>query len=46
MEKPHLKIADYYKECFDKHGDNHLGVNWPNKEDMIKRYKIGLYIIR
>ena len=35
----YLKIAEHYKNCFVEHGDNHLGVDWPNYEDTLKRYK-------
>ena len=35
----YLKIAEHYKNCFEEHGDNHLGVDWPNYEDTLKRYK-------
>jgi restriction endonuclease S subunit len=36
----YLKIAEYYTNCFKKHGDNHLGVDWPNPDDTIKRYQV------
>jgi SAM-dependent methyltransferase len=42
----YLSIADHYKECFLKHGDNHLGVDWPNKEDTIKRHEVMYDIIK
>ncbi len=31
------EIVKYYEECFAKHGDSHLGVGWPRKEDLNKR---------
>lgn len=40
----YLKIAEHYKNCFEEHGDNHLGVDWPNYEDTLKRYKVMLGI--
>lgn len=40
----YLDIAKHYEECFEKHGDNHLGVDWPNHEDTLKRYQIMLDI--
>jgi ubiquinone/menaquinone biosynthesis C-methylase UbiE len=39
-------IVQHYESCFINHGDNHLGVDWPNKEDAEKRYAIMLQLIR
>lgn len=41
----YLKIAEHYKKCFEDHGDNHLGVDWPKYEDTLTRYKVMLEII-
>ncbi|HSJ69300.1 MAG TPA: class I SAM-dependent methyltransferase [Anditalea sp.] len=41
-----LKIVKHYEECFEKHGDSHLGVDWPKKEDVDKRYRVMVDIIR
>jgi len=41
----YLKIADHYNQCFEKNGDTHLGVDWPNYEDTLTRYKIMLELI-
>ena len=41
----YLKIAEHYKNCFTTHGDSHLGVDWPNYEDTLKRYKVMLELI-
>ena len=46
MKNKHLKIIEHYENCLDKHGDNHLGVDWPNLEDVDKRYEVMLDIIR
>jgi len=46
MKKKHLKIIKHYENCLEKHGDNHLGVDWPNQEDVDKRYDVMLDIIR
>lgn len=35
-------IARHYSECFKQHGDNNLGVDWPNYNDTLKRYEIML----
>jgi SAM-dependent methyltransferase len=41
----YLKIAEHYKNCFEEHGDNHLGVDWPNYDDTLKRYQVMLDIV-
>jgi cyclopropane fatty-acyl-phospholipid synthase-like methyltransferase len=41
----YLKIANHYNQCFEKNGDTHLGVDWPNYEDTLTRYKIMLELI-
>ena len=46
MKNKHLKIVKHYEDCLDKHGDNNLGVDWPNPEDVDKRYNVMLDIIR
>jgi SAM-dependent methyltransferase len=46
MKKVYAKIIEHYENCLDKHGDNHLGVDWPKLDDVDKRYKIMLDIIR
>ena len=44
--KKYLKIAEHYDECFQKHGDTHLGVDWPNEQDAKTRYQIMLEVLR
>jgi SAM-dependent methyltransferase len=39
-------IFKFYEQCFDKHGDNHLGVDWTKGDDVNKRYKVMLEVIR
>ena len=46
MKKIYGKIIEHYESCLEKHGDNHLGVDWPKLEDVDKRYKVMLDIIR
>ena len=41
----YLKIAEHYKKCFEDHGDNHLGVDWPKYDDTLTRYKVMLDLI-
>lgn len=46
MKKTYDDIVKHYENCLEKHGDNHLGVDWPKQEDVDTRYKIMLDIIR
>jgi SAM-dependent methyltransferase len=46
MKKAYNKIIEHYENCLEKHGDTHLGVDWPKLHDVDKRYKIMLDIIR
>ena len=39
-------IISHYEACLERHGDTHLGVDWPKKEDVTKRYRIMLELIR
>ncbi len=41
-----MSIISHYESCLKKYGDTHLGVGWPNKDDVYKRYKVMLDIIR
>ena len=38
--KKYKEIIKHYENCLDKHGDTHLGVDWPKEEDVFKRYKV------
>lgn len=44
--KKYNKIIEHYEQCLEKYGDNHLGVDWPKEEDVDKRYKVMLDIIK
>lgn len=46
MEKEYLKIVAHYESCLALHGDSHLGVDWPKKEDVDTRYRVMLEIIQ
>ena len=46
MKKPYNDIISHYEECLEKHGDTNLGVDWPKIEDVDKRYKVMLDIIK
>jgi len=39
-------IANHYKECFLKHGDSHLGADWPKLNDLFVRYNVMLSVIK
>ncbi len=39
-------IIDHYETCLARHGDSHLGVDWPNQRDADKRYGVMLDVIR
>ena len=40
------EIVSHYEECLKIHGDSHLGVDWPRKEDVIKRFSVMLDVVR
>jgi SAM-dependent methyltransferase len=42
----YLAIVSHYEQCLAKHGDNHLGVDWPNKKEADTRYTVMLDLIR
>jgi SAM-dependent methyltransferase len=47
MNKNYLDtIVKHYEDCLQKHGDSHLGVDWPKIEDVNTRYKVMLDIIK
>lgn len=46
MDGGYLDIVKHYEDCFSAHGDNCKGVDWPNRPDALKRYKIMLDVIR
>lgn len=46
MKKKYLEIIEHYESCLDRHGDTHLGVDWPNEEDALLRHKIMTEVIR
>ena len=40
------QIIAHYEACLERHGDSHLGVDWPNAKDAETRYRIMLESIR
>ena len=45
-QKEYLSLVRHYESCLAKHGDSHLGVDWPNLEDALKRYQVMLGVTR
>jgi SAM-dependent methyltransferase len=45
MRKSFEKIVEHYENCYLQHGDNHLGMDWPNLEDNMVRFKVMLQLI-
>ena len=43
--KKYNQIIEHYENCLEKHGDTHLGVDWPNLEHVNLRYNIMLDIL-
>lgn len=41
-----MKIVSHYEDCLEKHGDTHLGVDWPNQADALTRYQVMLDVVR
>jgi Methyltransferase domain len=46
MRAGYHTIIDHYEECLARHGDSHLGVDWPNVADAETRYRVMLDVIR
>lgn len=46
VEKDYLSIVSHYESCLERHGDSHLGVDWPKAADVQTRYRVMLEVIR
>jgi SAM-dependent methyltransferase len=46
MSKPYLEIVAHYEGCLERHGDTHLGVDWPKPQDVETRYRVMLEVLR
>ena len=44
-DKKYLNIVSHYESCLERHGDTHLGVDWPRREDADQRYRVMLDVI-
>lgn len=40
------ELVTHYEACLERHGDTHLGVDWPNATDARTRYQVMLDVIR
>ena len=40
------QIVEHYEACLERHGDTHLGVDWPNAQDATTRLEVMLGVIR
>ena len=45
-EAGYLRLVAHYEDCLDRHGDTHLGVDWPNAADARTRYRVMLDLVR
>lgn len=45
MSKGYEKIIKHYESCYEQHGDNHKGMDWPKLEDNHVRFKVMLQLM-
>ncbi len=45
MSGRYIDIVTHYEKCLEKHGDTHLGVDWPRLKDAETRYKVMLDLL-
>jgi SAM-dependent methyltransferase len=43
--RKYIEIVKHYESCLDRHGDSHLGVDWPKAQDAETRYRVMLELI-
>ncbi len=46
MKSKYLDIVSHYERCFDKYGDTHKGMDWPNAKDLDIRHQVMLELIK
>jgi SAM-dependent methyltransferase len=46
MSNQQQTLVSHYEACFARHGDCHLGVDWPNATDAVTRYQVMLDVVR
>lgn len=45
MSEGYRSLVEHYERCLARHGDSHLGVDWPNARDAETRYRVMLDLI-
>lgn len=45
-ELRYRNIVKHYETCLNLYGDSHKGVDWPNKQDALLRYKVMLDLVK
>jgi SAM-dependent methyltransferase len=40
-----MEIVEHYESCLARHGDSHLGVDWPKGADAETRYRVMLELV-
>jgi SAM-dependent methyltransferase len=43
--RKYIEIVEHYESCLARHGDSHLGVDWPKEQDVETRYSVMLELI-
>lgn len=46
VDTAQTRLVAHYEACLDRHGDSHLGVDWPRAEDADRRYAVMLDLAR
>lgn len=46
QEKKYLTIVSHYEACLERHGDTHLGMDWPKEADVKTRHQVMLEVIK
>jgi SAM-dependent methyltransferase len=44
--RKYLDIVSHYESCLERHGDTHLGVDWPKQDDVTTRHRVMLEVIK
>lgn len=44
-EPAYHELVRHYEDCLARHGDSHLGVDWPNPDDATRRYRVMLDLV-
>ncbi len=44
--RKYLHIVSHYESCLERHGDTHLGVDWPKKDDVTARHRVMLELVK